>query len=209
MALASAPVAPATTPEVIEGLTPGEARHLQALERRIETGMQTFRSVGLALLEIRDKRLFRMTHASFEAYCKSRWALERGRAYQLMGAAEVAEMLPEGPVNEAQARELVPVFHSDPAMVPKVWAEVEKVAKSGKPVTAPLVREVAREMAGVTAGNGNGGRRNIEPITPTARLLAILARVTEEYVDWLGSKPAPAYRRQVKAAVEQFVATTK
>lgn len=202
MALASAPTATAVIGEVIDGLSPGESRHLVALERRIERGLAIFQEVGMALLEIRDKRLFRVSHKTFESYAKERWGLERGRAYQLMGAAEVAEMLPEGPpVNEAQARELVPVLHAKPNMVAKVWAEV---TKSGKPITAPLVREVAREVAGIGGPVTQAGRSPVTPITPTARLIVLILKVGEEYKAWLDTKPTPAQKRQVTAALKQM-----
>lgn len=57
----------------------------------IERGLTTFVEVGEALLEIRESRLYRETHATFEAYCQSRWAWSGDHAKRLMNAAEVAE----------------------------------------------------------------------------------------------------------------------
>jgi hypothetical protein len=197
MALATTPVGKA---DAKVDLTPGEQRHLTALEHRIERGLNTFREVGLALLEIRDNRLFRMSHNSFEAYCLARWGMGRGQAYRLMGAAEVAEAIPEGPENEAQARELVPVFHTDPDLAAKVW---DQAKKSGKPITAPLIREAVRQVSG-TVVSGDGRGRLVNPTTATARLIARLATLSEDYTAWRNSKPTAAERKAVKAALADF-----
>ena len=44
----------------------------------------TFIEVGKALLAIRDAKLYRKTHKTFEAYCRDRWEMSRPRAYQLI-----------------------------------------------------------------------------------------------------------------------------
>jgi hypothetical protein len=66
--------------------------------------------VGKALLEIRDQRLYRQQHRTFEDYCRERWKWTRQRGYQLMQAASVARNLSTivdtSAQNEAQAREL-------------------------------------------------------------------------------------------------------
>ena len=47
-----------------------EVARLAELELVIERGQKAFVAVGNALAEIRDQRLYRETHATFEAYCK-------------------------------------------------------------------------------------------------------------------------------------------
>jgi protein gp37 len=84
--------------------------NLDQLEAIIERGLSTFIEVGTALLEIRNGRLYRATHATFEEYCEKRWHFSRPRAYQLMDAAQVVSNLStnvDKPRTEAQARELV------------------------------------------------------------------------------------------------------
>jgi hypothetical protein len=81
---------------------------LPELEVIIERGQETFIEVGRALMEIRDRRLYRDTHATFEAYCKERWGWTRQRANQLVDAAHVATALTTDVVtNEAQARAML------------------------------------------------------------------------------------------------------
>lgn len=183
-------------------LTPGESRHLKALEKRIETGLNTFRSVGEALLDIRDNRLFRMTHNSFETYCRDRWGLERARAYQLMGAAEVVQALPEGtgPTNEAQARELLPVLHTDPALMQRVW---ERVTSSDEPVTAPRIREAVREVTGSTVTAPSASP------TLTDRLVTELTRAGATYRLWAAQNPTTAEKRDVSRALDNLTALAR
>jgi hypothetical protein len=182
----------------VEGpLSPADTRHLQMLERRIERGLQTFREVGEALAEIRDKRLFRTTHATFESYVSDRWHMQRARAYQLMGAAEVAKVLgPSGGdlVNEGQARELVPLLHADPKLVTKAW---EEVRSTGEPITAPVIRKAAARVV------GNPEAPPDKP-SPTGRLMAKLTAAADEYVVWQKSRPSRSDKERVKDAVQRI-----
>ena len=59
-------------------------------------GVAVFVEVGKALAKIRDGRLYRETHATFEAYCAERWGWSRVRAHQLIESSEVAKMLTPG-----------------------------------------------------------------------------------------------------------------
>lgn len=182
-----------------KGMSPAENRHLQVLERRIAAGLQTFREVGAALLEIRDHRLYRDTHSSFESYCGERWAMNRTRAYQLIDSARVVTTLgdPEDLKNESQARELASL---QPADAQKVWDEVEKRSKeTGEPVTAPLIRRVKGEVI-----VPNGGA--VADLTPTDRLVQDITRLGHSFTKWRETKPNVGQRQKVKAAMKKFVA---
>ena len=89
--------------------------HYEAI---IERGLATFVEVGKAVLRIRDERLYRETHKTFEAYCRERWGFEEAHAYRHIQAAEVAAIVsPMGEIpNEAIARELVPLNGPPPSM---------------------------------------------------------------------------------------------
>jgi len=125
----------------------GEIQTLADCERVIERGMQTFVEVGEALAVIRDGRLYRETHETFEAYCHERWGFTRTYAHRLVDAAEVAAMLPNGnkPENEGQARELRPLRDKPEAMVEAMSAAKEKAEANGSKVTAETIREEVRE----------------------------------------------------------------
>ena len=76
-----------------EILTNQEHDALAAYEAVIEAGQKIFWQVGCALLEIRDRRLYRQTHGSFEAYVAGRWGWSRQHAYRVMDASAVAKNL--------------------------------------------------------------------------------------------------------------------
>ena len=117
---------------------------LTELEQVIERGLAAFVEVGNALLRIRDDRLYRETHATFEDYCRERWGLSRPHAYRLMDAAATTEALsPIGdtPRSESVARELAPL-RSEPDVLREAW--VETVERHGPKATAAQTREVVR-----------------------------------------------------------------
>lgn len=123
-------------------LTVSEEAELRTLELTIERGLKTFVDVGKALMEIRDKRLYRQQYGTFEDYCRERWAMARRTAYQMIEAAEVVENVRNcaqiAPANEAQARPLT----SLPAEVqPIAWQQAVETAPNGH-VTAAHVQEV-------------------------------------------------------------------
>lgn len=187
-------IAVETVPKPANGMTLGEKRHLGALEKRIAAGLQTFREVGAALIEIRDSRLYRETHGTFESYCAERWGMPRARAYQLMESAKVVESLGDagsGVQNEAQARELVQL---EPAVARQVLEVAEKRAvETNRPMTASLLRRVREEAKGASP---------TPVLTPTARLLADIGRLAESLRRWQASKPKAVERRHVKTAME-------
>lgn len=125
-------------------LNPAAQVALISCEQRIERGLKSFLDVGSALAEIRDSRLYRQTHATFEDYCRERWNLSRPRAYEMIGAAEVVSAIADTelppPSNEGQARALRSVPEPDRA---DVWREATE-RTGGKP-TAKVVTEIARE----------------------------------------------------------------
>lgn len=196
MALATAPAAPDTQ------LSKAEERNLGRLEKRIASGLQTFREVGVALLEIRDSRLYRETHSTFEAYCSERWAMPRSRAYQLIDSAKVVQTLgsPSELANEAQARELASLPSED--VIKTVWAAAEtRASETNRPLTAALIRQVREEVAPV--GNGHAARAD----TPTDRLMQSIVRLGAEHARWRDSKPNVAQRNKVKAAIKVLLQT--
>ena len=70
-------------------------------------------------MEIRDSRLYRETHATFEDYCRERWGWSRYYTYRQIRAADAVAVLPMGntPTSERAARELVPLAPEERAEV--------------------------------------------------------------------------------------------
>jgi VRR-NUC domain len=92
----------------VNELAPLEHKRLDELEAIIERGVQAFVEVGEALMEIRDSRLYKQTHSSFESYLRERWKMSRPRGYQLIDAAKLSTTVDTFPAeNERQARALI------------------------------------------------------------------------------------------------------
>lgn len=120
---------------------------LAECEAVIERGLATFTEVGEALLRIRDGRLYRETHKTFEAYCRERWGMSKTHANRQIEAAEVgAALTPIGVVpSEAIARELAPL-KDEPEEMAGAWREAQDRAPNGAP-TAAVVRQVVQDRA--------------------------------------------------------------
>lgn len=127
-------------------LTLEESVALDTHEYTIERGLRTFYAVGNALAQIRDQRLYRATHFTFEQYCQERWGMSRPRAYQLIAAADVhtnlSTIVDNPPTNEAQARELARL---PPEQQPEVWEQIVETAPNGK-VTAAHAERVVEQL---------------------------------------------------------------
>ncbi|NCR42938.1 MAG: hypothetical protein GPJ09_00785 [Microcystis aeruginosa SX13-01] len=76
--------------EVVDDLTPDEERQRLFWERKVE---RAFYEAGTALKELRDRRLYRSTHKTFEEYCRDRFGYSRRKIDYLISGSEVFENL--------------------------------------------------------------------------------------------------------------------
>lgn len=166
-------------------LSHDEKHVLLSYEKTISEGLATFYAVGNALLVIRDQRLYRGTHDTFEAYVTERWGMSDRHARRLIDAsnmvlgmqaitADVQDQTgPVGPVptSERQARELV-------GLEPEVAVEVMIAATEGNTVvpTAERIRaareHVVPDRVVLGSGRVTGPKydsRDATPQSPTAR----------------------------------------
>jgi len=70
-------------------LTAPQRKRLAALEGLVRQGLDSVVEMGRALAEIRDKRLYRETHRSFDVYCRERWGVAHHTARGYIEHAEV------------------------------------------------------------------------------------------------------------------------
>jgi hypothetical protein len=117
---------------VLEELTEAEVAELHRLELRVE---RAFCEAGTALREIRDKRLYRSTHRTFEEYCQERFQFNRKAAHFKIAAATVFENLSTNgrqilPTSERQVRELATLNSFEQC---QVWDEAVQEAGSKVP----------------------------------------------------------------------------
>ena len=129
--------------ELSPKLNEDEKKTLNSQLRIIRKGMSTFIDVGNALSRIREGKLYRETHKSFEAFAKYHFEYSRTYATGLANSAELISQLKEAnvkelPKNEAQARILLGV--ANPI---EVWSKSLETAKAKKrPVTANLIKNI-------------------------------------------------------------------
>jgi phage N-6-adenine-methyltransferase len=140
-----------TIPDFTTALTTTEQTRLTTCESIIEVGLSTFVDVGMALLEVRDSRLYRQQYATFEAYCSERWNMVASRARQLIAAANTVGNLGSvttvTPANEAQTRELMGL---SPDVQREVWQTAVETAPNGK-ITAAHVKTIVRLNEAIAA----------------------------------------------------------
>lgn len=120
---------------------------LSKLEDVIERHLIGFIEVGKALTEIRDDKLYRLTHPTFEEWAKGRFNISRRRAYELMTATAVQDQLVRHgaqilPANERQSRALSSVPEG---RRPAAW-EIAVGLAGDDDLTEKHVRQGVREM---------------------------------------------------------------
>ena len=135
-------------PEPVTALAPAPAeRTLDELEAIIEKGKLAFIEVGQALLEIRERNLYKgQGFQTFEDYCQQRWDFGRKRGYQLAEAAKLASEVDVRGLPERSVRELAPLRH-EPAQAQAAVDEASAAAKAQgrqKPTAEEIKKAVAR-----------------------------------------------------------------
>jgi hypothetical protein len=145
-----------TAVEVPE-LTEEEQSDRLLLERKVE---RAFFEAGKALTELRDRRLYRSTHKTFEDYCRDRFGHSRQQSNYLIAAAGVYENLTtigcqnvadenlttNGsqilPTSERQVR---PMTKLEPQEQQEVWLRAVELA-GGKVPTGRIVKDVVQRI---------------------------------------------------------------
>ncbi|MES1026189.1 hypothetical protein ABN584_25165 [Gloeocapsa sp. BRSZ] len=143
--------------DVLEELSDSEERERYRLEFKVDRGIA---QAWLALKELRDRRLYRSTHKTFEEYAKDRFGYNRAHAYRLIEAAQVLEnlspnwrqnipqdeMSPNGrqkfPNSERLCRELAKL---PPHSQPIAWEKVLETSGNKAP-TAKLVKGIVEQL---------------------------------------------------------------
>lgn len=156
-------------------ITLDERSRLYQLEETIRQGLNTFVDVGNALLEIRDKRLYRQDYSTFEDYCNKQWNMARRTAYQLIDAAEVVENVRNCaqilPTNESQAR---PLASLEPEEQVEAWKRVITSTPEGK-ITAAIVLKAAKEVEREKRADRRQDRIESTPVIPDGKYNVIYA----------------------------------
>jgi hypothetical protein len=196
--------------DTIEGsipLTSWETVRKEQLEKVVEGGLQEFLRVGAALAELRNRRLYRTTFATFEQYVRSRFGLSRSSADHLIRTTATALALLEGgekllpSTTEAVIRPISAL--PTPELKAACWSLAKAVAPTRGP-TQPLVSKLCRmvrnclEEGGDEAGpldvKHSGRHRSVAPperetpfVRPVLRLSSWAGFSAEVIVSHLGA----------------------
>jgi hypothetical protein len=130
--------------EVLEELDEDEERDRHRLELRVE---RAFYEAGVALRELRDRRLYRSTHKTFEDYIRERFGYSRITAhYKIAAAAVVDNLLTNGeqilPTNERQVRDLMKYT---PELQCSIWSQSVEEA-GGKVPSGRIVKGIVEQL---------------------------------------------------------------
>ena len=205
--------------DINESLNKEERENLRRCERIVEQGLTTFTEVGNALLEIRDKRLYRETHRSFGAYLRERWQLKRSRAHQLIDAAKVAANLSTTvdtppPTNERQVRALSPL---PPEEQQAAWRDAVEHAPNGTPTskdveaavrakrnpvpkkhqTAQTARATAEHRITTPTGEGRSDVKEPQTVRTSETPLRLIQRLSTALEDIRQASASDAESRNV------------
>lgn len=127
-------------------ITITESARLVELEKVIKRGLSNFIEVGEALAEVRDSKLYRIEHDTFENYCRKKWGMTRQNASLLIGAskvtAELSSTLDSAPTSVRQATPLTKL--ETPEQQREAWTTAVE-ASDGKP-TAKHVEAAVDEI---------------------------------------------------------------
>ena len=152
---------------IFEPLTLEEESERLRLERQVE---RAFYQAGLALQTLRDQKLYRSTHKTFQEYCQDRFGFTRRKSDYLIAAVEIVDNLSENncsqlsqeqsktssplfsqkreplvlifPTNERQCR---PLKSLEPAQQRTAWSKAVEKA-SGRVPSAKIVKEVVKQL---------------------------------------------------------------
>jgi hypothetical protein len=130
----------------IPELTEEEQRDRLYLERRVE---RAFFEAGKALAELRDRRLYRSTHKTFEEYCKNRFSYTHRHVNYLIAASLIVDNIIMGtissqilPTSEVQVR---PLAKLEPQQQQEVWQQAVEEA-GGKVPSGRVVKDVVQRI---------------------------------------------------------------
>lgn len=175
-------------------LTEQERDSLAQCEAAVETLKWAFWLAGKALHIIRDGRLYRVEHETFDDYVQARWGMQANYAHKLIRTWRIAEAL-----FEQESNSLVPIGTTRGVNQAQVW-ELVDVAEAWDVDRAAWVYRTVVDVDGVavTAQVLKGAVKALpsmgEAFDETTAAAAIRA-----YLAGLDDEPAPADPRAVVA----------
>jgi hypothetical protein len=131
----------------VEELSAEDYLALLTNEQIIRDEFRNSIDVGLALIEIRDRRLYRIEFGSFAEYYVKKWRFDKRKVYFLTATAEVHRAITTGtnlPLPE-YASQMRPLLGLTPDQVRLAWEHAAQEAGTG-PITPRRVRAAVVEL---------------------------------------------------------------
>jgi hypothetical protein len=128
-------------------LTSTEKTLKAELEAIVSSGLEEFLRVGNALAELRNRRLYRTEFATFEEYVRTKFALARSSADQLIRSAQTAQVLLEAGVElpaNTTATVLRPIASLPGEELQVACWEFAQSLAPARGVTQPLIARLVR-----------------------------------------------------------------
>ena len=183
---------PARGPTIESGpqgpLTDVERDRLARCESAVRQHLDGWMHAGIALLELRESRLYRATHATLEEYCQERFGLTRGRMRQIKDAAAAKHLVESGYRS--------PTDTNGSAPLPKLTIDNERQARA---LTATRKPELYCQIVQRAVAD-NDGNLTAKAITHAAKAVLAAAGLTRS------KKPAimPPLADRVVGWAKQF-----
>jgi hypothetical protein len=141
-------------PDVVP-LTSAEKTRKAELESVIAHGLEEFLRVGQALAELRNRRLYRAEHVTFEQYVQSRFGLHRSAVDGVIRSAQTAQVLLDAGLQlppDVTATVLRPVsgLPGEDLQI-ATWQYVQLIAP--QQATQPVVARICRTIRNVLDGD--------------------------------------------------------
>lgn len=195
----------------MQKLTTAERARYTTCKQAVADNLESFWKAGVALMEIRDSRLYREDFGTFKEFCEQTYQVSQSQAYRLIDAAEVVDSIKGSPIGEvvkteSQAREL--------ARAPKEKrAKVLECVSAKGPVTAKAIKAevdsiseppAASPSTASSAGlpTSTAGAPDCEPTPESIRV----GLITVAWHRWLRRWPAdelPLVRRTVAEQIRR------
>jgi DNA repair exonuclease SbcCD ATPase subunit len=127
-----------------------ERDHHEGVVDSVIGGIQQLSQIGDASLKVlRDKRLYRSTHATFEEYCQERFGFKGNYAHKRVAFAEVLDALctrvHKLPATEGQARSLSKLPTSD--LQAEAWENAQTATGKDQPSASAVSQSVEELLA--------------------------------------------------------------
>ncbi len=189
-------------------LTADEEKERGTLEKIVEKYLGNFQQaafqIGGALTAISQKKLYRNTHKTFEAYVSERFGLSKPHAYSVMNAAYTFTALTEGEAVDAKS---LPSITAAEAITRGVRGLLKDAGMQDSPEVEAVTRQLARnayQLAVQNAPVDKDGQPILSPDHLTSTF-SVLSQVAKSGVVTVDGKDMPV--NLAAAAMDEMITT--